>query len=267
MKMALPLEARSDLAGYVQAMEDDGYAYFPGVLNAQEVVELRAAMDKLTALDASFDRHTEPAEHGFLDKSINNAFNRDSIFLQYLDRPEIIDLVEAVHGADCHCIGMTAWMTGTGRPTQTLHTDWQPLRLPAQVMENPEVKIPIFITTTHYYLDDLTGDLGPTNFVPGSHRAGRGPEKGETSFKGIEEQSIMCKAGDAVVFRSEIWHRGTPNTSGQTRYLLQVHCAQRMITQKLPPYLNKLQFDEEILRLATTRQLRMMGDHAPSNYD
>ena len=267
MIAALPLEARSDLAGYVQAMEGDGYAYFPGVLDQQEIAELRAAMDRLTVIEASFDRHTDPEEHGFLNKSINNAFNRDPVFLPYLDRSKIIELVEAVHGPDCHSIGMTAWMTGTGRPAQTLHADWQPLRLPAEVMENPEVKIPIYITTTHYYLDDITEELGPTNFVPGSHRAGRPPQESETSFKGVEEQSIMCKAGDAVVFRSEVWHRGTPNTSGRTRYLLQVHCAQRMITQKLPPYLNKLQFDEVILQQATPRQLRMMGDHTPSNYD
>ena len=37
MITALPLEARSDLPGYVQAMEDDGYAYFPGVLDQQEI--------------------------------------------------------------------------------------------------------------------------------------------------------------------------------------------------------------------------------------
>ena len=126
MITALPLEARSDLAGYVQAMEDDGYAYFPGVLDQQEIAELRAAMDRLTVIEASFDRHTDPEEHGFLNKSINNAFNRDPVFLPYLDRSKIIELVEAVHGPDCHSIGMTAWMTGTGRPAQTLHADWQP---------------------------------------------------------------------------------------------------------------------------------------------
>ena len=267
MTTTLPLEARADLAGYAQAMEEDGYAYFPGVLNGEEIAALRAAMDELTAIEESNDRHTDPQEHGFLNKSINNAFNRDLHFVQYLDRLEIIDLVEAVLGADCHCIGMTAWMTGTGRPAQTLHVDWQPLTLPAAVMENPEVKIPIFITTAHFYLDDLSEELGPTNFVPSSHRAGRRPKEGETSFKGVEEQSIMCKAGDCVVFRCEVWHRGTPNTSGRTRYLLQVHYAQRIITQKYPPYLNKFQFDEAILACATPRQLRLMGDHTPSNYD
>ena len=94
MITALPLEARSDLAGYVQAMEDDGYAYFPGVVDQQEIAELRAAMDRLTVIEASFDRHTDPEEHGFLNKSINNAFNRDPVFLPYLDRSKIIELVE-----------------------------------------------------------------------------------------------------------------------------------------------------------------------------
>ena len=266
MATALALVARTDLATYVQAMEDDGFAYFPGVLSETEISALREAMDTLTAIEESYDRHTDPAEHGFLNKSINNAFNRDPIFVQYLDRTEIIDLIEAVHGDDCHCIGMTAWMTGTGRPAQRLHADWQPLTLPEDVMENPVVKIPIFITTVHFYLDDLTEELGPTNFVPGSHRAGRRPRDGETSFKGVEEQSIMCKAGDCVIFRCEVWHRGTPNTSGRTRYLLQVHYAQRMITQKYPPYLNKFKFDEKLVAQATPRQLRLLGDHVSGSY-
>ncbi len=267
MATALPLVPRSNLEEYVQAMEDDGFAYFPGVLNETEISALREAMDNLTAIEENYDRHPDPEKDGFLNKSINNAFNRDPIFVQYLDRPEIIDLIEAVHGADCHCIGMTAWLTGSGRPAQKLHADWQPLTLPANVMENPEVKIPIFISTAHFYLDDITEDLGPTNFVPGSHRAGRRPQPEETSFKGVEEKSIMSKAGDCVVFRCEVWHRGTPNTSGRTRYLLQVHYAQRIITQKFPPYLNRFQFDEELLAKATPRQLRLLGDHVNSNYD
>ena len=77
----------------------------------------------------------------------------------------------------------------------------------------------------------------------------------------------MCKAGDVVIFGCEVWHKGTANSSDQTRYLLQVHYAKRMITQKYPPYLNRFQFDEDILDKATERQLRLLGNHKPSNYD
>ena len=61
MTTALPLVARPNLEGYVQAMKEDGYAYFPAVLNEREIAELRRAMDELTALEESYDRHTDPA--------------------------------------------------------------------------------------------------------------------------------------------------------------------------------------------------------------
>ena len=63
-----------------------------------------------------------------------NAFNRDPLFLDYVDFPGIVDVAEALHGNDCHIIGMTAWITGPGRPDQTLHADWLPVSLPADIM-------------------------------------------------------------------------------------------------------------------------------------
>ena len=266
MSTALPLVAYPDLESQVRALEEEGYVYLPGVLDDREITALRTAMDGLDEIAANYDRHDTPESSGHLNKSINNAFNRDIHFLPYLDRPGVIEIEEAVHGGDCHVIGMTAWMTGPGRLDQTLHPDWLPVPLPQDIAADPRVKIPIFITTAHYYLDDLYEALGPTQFVPGSHRSGRSPE-GNESWQGATGQNILCQAGDVVVFRSEVWHRGTANTSNQTRYLLQVHYAKRMITQKFPPYLNKFQFDEEILARATPRQRRLLGDHVQSNYD
>ncbi|MBX3012547.1 MAG: phytanoyl-CoA dioxygenase family protein [Caldilineaceae bacterium] len=266
MSTCLPLPVYPDLAGQVKAMEEDGYVYLPGVLDAAAVAALRMAMDQLVALPASFDRHTLPEQGGFLNKSINNVFNRDPLFLAYVDKPGIIELTERIHGSDCHIMGMTAWLTGPGRPDQRLHADWQPLTLPAEVMQDPGVKIPIYISTAHFYLDDVDEALGPTQLIPGSHRAGRAPD-GDTDYQGMEPQSILCKAGDVLLFRSEVWHRGTANRSQRVRYLLQVHYAQRMIAQKFPPYLNRFQFDERILAQATPRQRRLLGDHRQSNYD
>lgn len=266
MAVSLPLVAYEKLEDQVSALENDGYVYFPKVIDTNQIATLRRKMDELVALEASFDRDQTVVSGGFVNKHVNNAFNRDALFTSYLDRSPIIEVAEAIHGEDCHCIGMTAWITGPGRPTQTLHTDWLPISLPADVLADPRVKIPVFITTAHFYLDDLYEELGPTQFVPGSHFSGRAPD-GDTSWNGVTGESILCKAGDAVQFRSEVWHRGTANTSDQTRYLLQVHYAKRMITQKYPPYLNRFQFDEAILAQATSRQLRLMGNHGPSNYD
>lgn len=259
--------ARETLDPRVEALDRDGYVYYPDALSKVEIADLRAAMDRLEVRPEEFDRHTDPESHGFLNKSINNVFNRDPVFLPYLDRPDVIDVIEAVHGPDCHVIGMTGWMTGPGRPEQGIHVDWQPLELPEDVMDDPRVRVPVYITTAHYYLDDIYEELGPTQFIPGSHRAGRRPSNGESTWRGVEPRSILCSSGDAVLFRCEVWHRGTANTSGQVRYLLQVHYAQRMIAQKFPPYLNRFRFDPAILSRATDRQRRLLGEHAQSNYD
>ncbi|MFT5369309.1 MAG: ectoine hydroxylase-related dioxygenase (phytanoyl-CoA dioxygenase family) [Candidatus Latescibacterota bacterium] len=266
MAEPLPLVAYDALEDQVEALYRDGYAYLPSVVNAEEMAALREQMDILEPRPESFDKSTQPPDHEFLNKHINNAFNRHPLFLKFLDYAGVIDIAEGIHGDDCHSIGMTAWMTGPGRPDQKLHTDWLPISLPADVLADPRVRVPIFITTAHFYLDDLTEALGPTNFIPGSHLSGCSPN-GATEWQGQTEKSIMCKAGDVVIFRSEVWHRGTANTSDQTRYLLQVHYAKRMIAQKFPPYLNRFQFDSQILEQATPRQMRLMGDHKKSNYD
>lgn len=262
----LPLVHYPDLNRQVQAVAEDGYAYFPGILSPEEIVELRAVMDRLDPVEAYFDRECGPGEGEFPTKVLNNVFNRDPLLRDYLDRSGVIELAEALHGEDAHVIGMTVWLTGPGRPPQTLHADWQPLTLPEDVMQDERVQIPVFISTMHYYLDDISEQLGPTHFVPGSHRAGR-PPNGDTSFKGREEQAIMCRAGDGLLFRSEVWHRGTANTSQQMRYLLQVHYARRMITQKFPPYPHGFRLDEELFASANPRQRRLLGDHRKSNYD
>ncbi len=67
MSNALPLVAHPDLESQVQALEDDGYVYLPGTLEAEEVAALRDAMDRLEAIEASYDRHTEPENGGFLN--------------------------------------------------------------------------------------------------------------------------------------------------------------------------------------------------------
>ncbi|MDE0670447.1 MAG: phytanoyl-CoA dioxygenase family protein [Caldilineaceae bacterium] len=269
MTQAMELKSFDTLEERVASLERDGFAYFPGYLTDAEVQVLRQAMDDTAAMAEHFDRDTRAGENGavFREKVINNAFNRNALFFSYLDRPGIIELEEAVHGDDCHVIGMTGWVTGPGRPTQTLHVDWMPVEVPEYVLQDPNVRMPVFITTCHFYLNDIYPELGPTQFIPGSHRSGRRPAQGEITWNGRGMQDCIVKAGDAVVFRCEVWHRGTPNTSDETRYLLQVHYAQRMITQKFPPYLNRFQFDQELLDQASPRQRRLLGDHVKSNYD
>ena len=274
MADALPLVIYTDLEQQVEAMERDGYVYFPSVLAEDEIVELRDQSEQLEAVPEALDTDLTVEKDGHLNRCINAAFNRDPLFLKYLDKPGPIELAEAIHGPDCHIVSVHTWAVGTGRPDQQLHSDWLPAVMPAELRGDSRLEIPIYITTAHFYLDDMTEELGPTNIVPGSHLAGRRPHgpvegdsnHGESEWNGVGEQNFLGNAGDCILFRSEIWHRGTANVSDHTRHTFMVHYSHRMITQKFPPYLH-FKFNPEVIAQATQRQRRLLGEHPGGSYD
>ena len=62
-------------------------------------------------------------------------------------------------------------------------------------------------------LVDLTEEMGPTQFYPGSHILGN------FSSDKLENFSICCDAGAAVIFDYRIKHRGSVNRSKHTSAL------------------------------------------------
>ena len=266
MTTAIPLVVQENLEQQIEAMERDGFVYLPNILNPDEVAELRQLSLQLEPSAEALDTDLTLERDGHFQRCINAAFNRDPLFLKYLDKPGLIELAEAVHGADCHIVSMHTWAVGPGRPDQHLHTDWLPASMPEELWADPRLQLPIYITTAHFYLDDMTEALGPTKIVPGSHRSGRANGKHETDWNGTKEQSFLGKAGDCIFFRSEIWHRGAANASDQIRHTFMVHYSHRMITQKFPPYLH-FQYNPDVLAAASPRQLRLLGGHKGGSYD
>lgn len=251
-----------DIAGQTQAMHEDGFALIPGVLSPDEVGELREAIDRLQPF--GFDKGGAQAHY-------KCVFNRNRLFLSYLDRAGIVDLAESTMGEDCHIIGQTAWRSEPGKSDGNPHVDRIFVPMPEDMASDPRFTLPIFQCTAHYYLNDITLDLAPTYVIPGSHRSGHGPHvKGfhgvGTEWNGREMEPVLCKAGDVLFFRSEIWHSGSPNTSSEARYLLQVHYSHRWIQQQFTPYLT-FQFNPETLAVANPRQRRLLGEHKQTAYD
>ncbi len=247
-----------DTCEHVQALHRDGYTLLPGLIGDGQVHALRCAIDALSP------RHWD--YQGLLDH-YKCVFNRDPFWLTYLDLPGAIELAETILGEDCHVIGQTAWRCHPGLLGMGLHLDYLPMALPAVLLDDPAFKLPMFICTLQLYLDDIDELLAPTRVVPGSHRAGRAPQPGETDWRGTPAQPILCRAGDALMFRSELWHAGSPNLDPhRRRYMLQVHYGRRMVAQKFSPYLD-WRFDPQVVAAATPRQRRLLGDHAEAEYD
>jgi hypothetical protein len=260
-----------DSDGLVKAIKDEGLAIIPNVLSKEKVHEICAMIDKTVE---------KPLKHDGIGngKDIDHlkcVFNRDPYWLEFLDYPGIIDAVETLMGKNSHIIGMSAWRSPPGSGGKGIHIDQIFTPMKEELLINNEVELPVFISTLHFYLNDMDIDLCPTWVIPGSHKSGRAPEKEDSheteegrmyTWNGKEEQPVLLNAGDAMLFRSEVWHGGSKNnTTDRTRYLLQVHYAQRGIAQRFPPYL-EFKHNPKVLSKATDRQLRLLGKHQIGAY-
>lgn len=262
-----------DVAGIVHGLREEGYAFMPQVLSPDLCAQMRAKID---ALD--FPAGDDNGEGVRVDHH-KVVFNRDPFWLQFIDQAGIIDAVEQLQGQDCHIIGMSAWRTPPGAGGWGIHIDQLFVPMDEELLTSGRVVLPVFLETMHFYLQDTDIDLCPTWVVPGSHKSGRGPtlEKpkdihagtmggDQRSWNGRDAQPVLCKEGDALLFRSEIWHGGSKNvTTDRTRYLLQVHYGRRGMAQRFPPYL-EFRYNAEVVAACNPRQRRMIGGHTIGAY-
>lgn len=250
---AAPIDDPRDAASAAESLHRDGYTVMRGVLSREEVAALRAYMDAQGGDDAQYD-----VPNWCFNKHIGATFHRRPELLTLTDRPRVVSAAAAVLGDDCQVTGGSLWITGPGRE-MGLHVDYQPISLPEDVLADPRVQLPIFVATAHYYLDDLTLDYGPTTLVPGSHRAGR-PPRDETSWHGMSPKALLVRAGDCMLFRSDIWHGAAMNRGPHRRYLAQVHYANIFIQGRIPSVSMSGQWDPRALEALTARQRRLFGE-------
>jgi ectoine hydroxylase-related dioxygenase (phytanoyl-CoA dioxygenase family) len=261
--VALEACAIYETATMLSALERDGCVLVRQALSAEQCADARTRIDALRPFHWD-EVHCEN-ERGtrFLDRYLC-VFNRGAHWLQFLDRPGIIDLAEAALGADCHIIGQTAWRSHPGCVGEPLHVDYSPPVAAAGDLAQPASPA-IFILTVQFYLCDVGRDLAPTSIALGSHRpAGAAAESNSSA---PSTAVVLAHAGDALVFRSDVWHAGSDNrTAHDVRYLLQVHYARREMAQHFSPYMD-WRFAPDVLAAASRRQRRLLGDHEPGAYD
>jgi Phytanoyl-CoA dioxygenase (PhyH) len=208
----------------------EGSALVPGVLTAGEIAAIRAITD-------AYARHPDryPAQH---ISYVHGAFvlrrghEVDPILLQMVTREPIYGLVEAILGKGAAFNALNVIRNEPGKAISVWHLD-DTLEhpLPEEIARfDARIRMPVLWLTVQCALSDIESmEHGPTQFVPGSHYSGRYPPKGEEApaFEGQGPRSLLCRAGDIYFTNHQCWHRGAPNTSDRTRYVMQIQYAQR----------------------------------------
>jgi hypothetical protein len=235
-------------------MFSEGYAVFPNVINRSEVEMLRALMDEKGGPD---DSKWEVKNWCYNRQHVTD-FWQEPRLISFVDRPGIIDVVHAIMDPGAHVTGGSLWTTGKGR-AMGIHVDYLPMRLPESVHEDPDITIPIFSATAHFYLNDMTLELGPTTLIPGSHKAGR-PPFDESTWHGRAPQAALVQAGDVVLFRSDLWHgAGMNSCEMDRRYMMQIHYGSALVGKGYPSLRYESLWNPDCVKLLTPEQKKLFG--------
>jgi len=254
----------SHIPALIEQFHRDGYLVIPDALGSDVVARLREGVERAFA-EPCAEAELYGGNMGQIWRP--KMFERGPEFEELVDNPRIIDLVEAILGADCHLIANSALRTGPGEGISNWHSD-ETVRFPrpADVPLDPRVPIPCFVLNFNYYLCDVDEELGPTQFVPGSHRSGRQPSRGELTYEGRGVESALGPTGTAVMWHDQVWHRGAPNQSqDRVRWVQQAPYGRRFIAQRFYPFIN-YRMPEEILERANPRRKRLLGLHGIGAY-
>lgn len=258
-------------------LERDGHCLLRGVFTPDELTALRDDVLGVYARLPADPRHsaTTPA---MAEQFRYQMFNRSALCQQAMAHARILAVLEPLLGGDCHAISSTAWRNPPGTTDAALcywHTDGGPYVPRAAGIPWPDaIPYPIFVVSTHIYLQDCSLDDGPTAAVPGSHRSGQPAPESQRFDESIEYEGRgpelhIAKAGDVGFFVSDVWHRRRlPTANGRGRLFLQTAYGRRDIAQRLLPAAEaNMASAEAIARARTPRERALIGLHPQVFYD
>ncbi|HEX4740478.1 MAG TPA: phytanoyl-CoA dioxygenase family protein [Caulobacteraceae bacterium] len=264
--LALREEPACAAAAQLEAL---GYAHVPDVMTGEPLAALR---DEVAAVFDAFQADRPADQHGEFRHAM---LNRSALAQQAIAAPAILETVEPLLGEDCHVIANTAWRNRLGHTGGRWHTDAGPhIPRPQGVPWPDAIPYPVFAVGMHLFLEDCPLEAGPTAVLARSHRSGRSPPVDDPEFQAAPAYDgegpvlLPAKAGDAIFFVSDIWHRGTPALGDFGRFFLQCHYARRDIAQRIrmTDEVNHLTPDA-MARADTSRARKLAGLHRPGFYD
>lgn len=263
------LRLRTEPAPQASAqLEALGYAVLPGVLDPGDLMALKAEVAGVFA-------NSRPDRAQDLNDEYRHAMlSRSALSQKAVGARAVLDVIEPLLGEDCHVIANTAWRNVAGHQGGQWHMDAGPhVPRPEGVAWPDAIPYPIFAIGMHLFLEDCPLEAGPTAVLPGSHRSGRQPPRDrladlDLTFEGRQAVRLTARAGDAALFVSDAWHRGTPAEPGVSRFFLQAHYARRDIAQRLVFTVEAGQVSADAaVRARSDRDKTLIGLHAPYFYD
>ena len=248
----------------IEGFYRDGYCLLKGILTEEEVEALRDGMERKYQ-DPRM--HDEEGDH-IRGISLMRMFEYDINHRDLIMREPLVSLAEAIVGEDCHMMSQNALRYEPEQGGGWHVDDRVHFPVPDDMpRHDPQIRVPCLILNILFPLSDATSlEYGVTQVVPGSHYSGRHPHTQDApSFDGLGPVSLFAEPGDVTMFHNQVWHQGALNRSQQIRYVGSVVYSQRIIGQRLYPFID-YRMPEHVWEGADARMQRLLGRHEKGAY-
>ncbi|MCD9021069.1 phytanoyl-CoA dioxygenase family protein [Cohnella silvisoli] len=204
----------------VEQVKANGYILFDKVLSDEKIATIRRSFDPL------FDEYVSR-------KGYNTGTNRAQMFLPFTQpfidedvicNPIAAAVLDRILGDDNRCTYFASDTAMPGSAYQNVHSDVMPL------FPDLSVPLPIFSLVVNIPLVNVTEDNGPLEVWPGGTHHNPDRSNHDTldgsinpylhivrAAQHMHSEKVIMTAGSIVIRDIRMWHRGTPNHSGDRR--------------------------------------------------
>ena len=191
-------------------LDEQGYLPLPNLLSDEQVAEIRARVEALTAAEGEGAGTEFQQEVG--TERLSNLVDKDPLFEICFTQPRVLAGISHVLRGDFKLFSLNSRASLPGEGAQALHADWHSDVEPGDFQ----------VCNSIWLLVDFTEENGATRVVPGSHKRGVSPQNALDDPRATHPDEILLtgKAGTVVIFNSHLWHGGTINRSDAPRYAL-----------------------------------------------
>ncbi len=207
-------------------------------MGAEMLERMRSRVDELFAEEgvrAGAEFRTEENA-----RRLANLADKGEVFLEALQRREILDLVATVLGGEFKLSSLNV------RSANPQSASGQPFHVDMGLL--PDEK-GFAVCNCVWMLDDFTVENGALRVIPGSHGWARKPQEAlsDPYAPHPQEKLVTGRAGTVVVMNAHLWHGGTANRTNRERRAVHSFFCRRDIPQQ--------QYQKRLLRAETQAAL------------
>lgn len=188
-----------------------GYVVLPELFTPREMSEARLHILELAAEEPAGrslktgQRTLRGAKRARLYRLLNEA----EIFVQMVQHPQVMEVVEAILGSDMTLGGFSAHILYPGATNMGAHVDY-----PYFTMSPPYPATPVLEVQAIWMMEDFTESNGAPLFAANTQKLCQFPDPNEFAQSA---QKVTGKSGSVVLSHGLCWHDTSTNHSNEAR--------------------------------------------------